>query len=164
MSLLLQIIVIIDKFGEGTYTGDLVGAACRHGSGRTVYKRGSANYSHYTGATYEGSYSNNKASGEGVLTLLDGEVYRGEFRADLKHGRGILQLSNGDTYRGKFVDGVKQGEGEYTWANGDKYTGEWRRDKRNGKGVLNRLKADEENRSVRMTAAMNVIQGFIDRK
>lgn len=125
------------------YSGDLVGVSCRHGTGRMMYKRGSANYSYYTGAVYEGSYSNNKASGEGVLTLADGEVYRGEFRADLKHGRGKLVLANGDAYEGQFVDGVKQGEGEYIWANGDKYIGEWRKDKKNGKGVLMRAHGRE---------------------
>ena len=38
------------------------------------------------------------------------------------------------------------------------------RDYRNGKGVLNKLKADEENRTITMTAAVKVIQAFIDRK
>jgi hypothetical protein len=33
-----------------------------------------------------------------------------------------------------------------------------------GKGILNKLKADEENRTITMTAVMKVIQGFLDRK
>ena len=60
-------------FGDADYTGTCLidqntGEAVRHGYGKQVWKNGDR---------YEGEWSNDELSGQGVLTYKNGDCYEG---------------------------------------------------------------------------------------
>lgn len=86
--------------------------------------------------SYEGSFSEGKKNGTGVLYLNNGNVYSGEFFNDVAEGKGKITFPNGNVYNGKFSNGSAVGRGRMKYANGDKYEGEFSDFKRQGNGIL----------------------------
>jgi hypothetical protein len=57
--------------------------------------------------TYEGTFSEGRYHGQGVLTQKDGEVLRGEFRhGKVYNGEGVRRLQNGTLLKGTWEKGV----------------------------------------------------------
>ena len=55
------------------------------------------------GAVYEGQYdSSGRKDGEGRIVFPNGCVYEGMWKKDKASGMGILKLLNGETYEGEF--------------------------------------------------------------
>lgn len=73
--------------------------------------------------TYVGNYLDDKMSGQGTMTLINGDKYEGNFQNDLKEGQGKYWFNNGDNYIGMFSMGLMHGQGTYTWKNGQAYNG-----------------------------------------
>jgi hypothetical protein len=117
----------VDHTGE-TYEGE-ISSGVRHGRGTCIYTNNHM---------YEGTWSNGKESGYGMLTdRHDTLVYEGEFAEGKIHGRGLFSFSDGSRYDGEFREGKRWGLGLYTSKEGEKgmlYNGEWRDNICSGKG------------------------------
>lgn len=135
--------------GQGTLTSSLSGTyegewkrGNRHGQGKQTLP---------CGCTYEGTFSSNQISGQGILIPAMGgsaDVYQyvGEFVEGKYQGKGKLTSWTGSEYVGEFVKGKKHGHGTITspdhgqW--GNKYVGEWQNDRKQGKGIMTSFSAD----------------------
>jgi len=60
--------------------------------------------------------------------------YEGHWSKDKKTGQGICYYPDKSLYEGNFVSNVFEGYGKFTWANNETYTGEWRNAKMEGEG------------------------------
>lgn len=89
-----------------------------------------------TGDVYEGEFSDNEISGEGVYKYSNGDYFKGTFENEQKTGEGELIYANGNSYKGSYENDVRSGYGVFTWASGAKYTGYFSNDLKNGKGVM----------------------------
>lgn len=111
------------------------GNGCRNGYGVSY---------HEDGFHYEGSYKDDKRSGEGKLSLHnlskgDGVidwVYEGEFAEDLRHGKGLLTESSGEMYDGQWVRDRMEGKGQYKWPDGRFYSGDFKNGQKSGYGAM----------------------------
>lgn len=56
--------------------------------------------------------------------------YEGELVGGEPSGNGVLTLNNGDRYEGRFSDGAPAGQGTYTWSDGETYRGNIRNSRR----------------------------------
>lgn len=75
-------------------------------------------------------------TGNGKLTLLEGE-YEGEWNIRKQpHGMGCLHMKNGNIYTGKFNNGVYHGRGEIICKNGDKLEGVYSNGLKEGEFIL----------------------------
>ncbi len=77
-----------------------------------------------TGDSYEGSFTDDKATGRGKLTFPPGNSnsqlnYDGEVQAGWAHGRGIMRWTDGAIHEGLFQKGNMEGQGKQTMRNGD---------------------------------------------
>ena len=91
------------------------------------------------GASYEGSYRNNKRNGEGTMTYADQSVFTGTWLND-DRVRGTF-VSGGSKYEpvgqlNNFKNDKMTGKAKITWANGSSYVGEWLNGRRNGIGKV----------------------------
>ncbi|CAM9399332.1 unnamed protein product, partial [Discosporangium mesarthrocarpum] len=108
----------------------------RHGIGKRVWA---------SGATYEGSWEDDRMEGKGVYVCPEGSRYEGEFRASHKEGGGRCQWGNqhnkpfkcpmGSLHRGQgycvYEGGWKReghwdGEGKFRCVDGRRAEGTWR--------------------------------------
>lgn len=88
------------------------------------------------GSTYNGSFSNGLAEGEGTYTSNDKKiVYSGTLDKGLFDGQGSLSI-NETTYEGNFVKGFPDGYGEYKSAEGWTYKGYFSHGVFNGDGTI----------------------------
>ena len=81
---------------------------------------------------YEGECSGTKRNGRGVLTyLVDGKSvrYDGTWSNDQATGSGTITFADGSTYRGDVVNLKRQGNGSYRSTSGDVFSGTWNEDK-----------------------------------
>ena len=83
---------------------------------------------------YKGSVVNGLFSGQGSLTLANGDKYIGKFKDGKPNGQGTLTSSNGE-YNGNWKDAKRNGQGAFTSSNGNKYIGQWKDNKENGQGT-----------------------------
>lgn len=75
-------------------------------------------------------------TGNGKLTLPEGE-YEGEWNIRKQpHGMGCLHMKNGNVYTGKFNNGVYHGRGEIICKNGDKLEGTYLNGLKEGEFIL----------------------------
>ena len=83
------------------------------------------------GIIYQGSVSNFKYHGKGILQSQhpkQGFFYEGGFKEGKKHGKGFLKDNYGKIYIGDFVDDQKCGEGkEEVYKNSKKIEGKQRK-------------------------------------
>ena len=63
---------------------------------------------------YEGEWANDKRSGWGRMTYIDGSFYEGEWKAGVRQGEGILLYPNGNLYEGEWQNDMRHGKGRYT--------------------------------------------------
>jgi len=59
------------------------------------------------GTIYNGSFIENKKSGEGFLLMPNGDRYEGEFLLDLFNGKGVIIYANGKEEQGRWKNGIK---------------------------------------------------------
>ena len=81
---------------------------------------------------YTGDWRENKISGIGVYSWLDGRKYQGEWLDNNMEGMGIYIWNDGRQYRGQYKDDKKHGFGIYTWADQRCYEGYWYKGKQHG--------------------------------
>ena len=76
---------------------------------------------------YEGSYSEGKFSGLGLIyNNVNGRYrYVGSFKNGKKHGQGKEDYVSGGNYEGFFRDGLKHGEGKLCFIDGSYYMGDF---------------------------------------
>lgn len=86
------------------------------------------------GAVLFGSFKNNRANGEAVYFLKDGNFFKGEFKEDLVDGKAIYTEPSGYTYEGQWKKMKAHGYGIEIDADGNKYEGQWKEDLYHGKG------------------------------
>jgi len=91
------------------------------------------------GASYEGSYRNNKRTGQGTMTYADQSVFTGTWLND-QRVKGTF-VSGGSKYEpvgrlNNFKNDKMTGKAKITWANGSSYVGDWLNGKRNGRGKV----------------------------
>ncbi len=77
----------------------------------------------------------NKISGIGIYSWLDGRKYEGEWKNNNMEGIGIYTWNDGRKYEGMYRDDKKHGFGIYTWADGRSYEGYWYKGKQHGIGT-----------------------------
>ena len=56
------------------------------------------------GSYFDGSYSNHRRRGQGLMIYPNGEWYEGEWDDDKRVGRGKMHFSNKSVYKGQFID------------------------------------------------------------
>jgi hypothetical protein len=90
-----------------------------------------------------GQYRDNGRSGFGVYALgknvsnpSNALRREGEYSQNKASGMGVLIWSSGDRYAGPWHEGVRYGHAVFTFADGRRYEGGYSGDKRNGPGVL----------------------------
>ena len=82
------------------YKGQVrTGTQTRHGRGTCTWKGA------HSGYMYEGGWSDDERSGQGVFTLPDGQRYEGEYKDDKKSGQGVHTWLDGQRYEGEWKDG-----------------------------------------------------------
>jgi len=86
---------------------------------------------YYTGYTLNGKPEDNNGK---LRDALD-NVYAGCWKNGILTGQGTITLNNGDKYVGGLLNGSMHGQGTYTYASGNKYVGVWKDDKFNGYGT-----------------------------
>ena len=77
----------------------------------------------------------NKISGIGIYSWLDGRSYEGEWKNNNMEGMGVYIWNDGRKYEGQYKDDKKHGFGVYTWADGRCYEGFWWKGKQHGIGT-----------------------------
>ena len=82
-----------------------------------------------------GDWKENKISGIGVYSWLDGRRYEGEWLENNMEGMGIYIWNDGRMYQGEYKDDKKHGFGIYTWADRRCYEGYWFKGKQHGIGT-----------------------------
>jgi len=91
-------------------------------------------------SSYDGSWIDNNACGEGLLTSSIGNIYKGSIKNFLAHGYGVFIDKNIKfEYEGYFENGLKQGEGKIIYHDHPRYKiyeGIWNKDNRENKGKL----------------------------
>lgn len=134
------------KDGSEEYQGEWQGMA-KHGKGKLYVKHlgtyngtfknnvadGQGIFKYIDGSVYEGAFENGVRCGQGTLKLGDSFSYHGHWKQDAMHGQGYL-IENGNKYFGEFCNGKKQGKGKMIYQNGTEYEGEWKNDQREGHG------------------------------
>lgn len=89
----------------------------------------------YPDGKYTGEWINDKRTGRGTVTLVDGEEYTGQWLNDKYHGHGTHKRPNGSRYEGEHLNGYRSGQGRLLYADGSVYEGKWLKNKRHGCGV-----------------------------
>lgn len=79
----------------------------------------------YPRGKYSGELSGGQPSGQGTITLNNGDVYVGAFRAGQFHGRGRYTALDGTVYQGEFAEGYLHGRAVRIWPSGSRYEGEY---------------------------------------
>ena len=105
----------------GCVSGD-----CQNGIGKYIYTNGE----------YEGSFLYGKQTGQGKLTLPNGDSYEGQFSNGIKNGYGVFIQANGKKYEGNYKNGQKSGIGTFYDLDGNKYIGNWTEGQKNGMGEI----------------------------
>ena len=93
-------------------------------------------WTNWLGAKYVGEFKDGSKSGQGTITLSNGEEYIGQWIDDKRNGQGAVTLPAGEKYFGEWRNGKYNGQGTITFPNGEKYVGQWIDNKRNGKGSV----------------------------
>jgi hypothetical protein len=96
---------------------------------------GEGKYRYDSGATYEGSWRNNKRHGQGTWIAPDGSLFQGQWRQNEMHGTLSMIKSDGRRYDGDWADDRKNGTGVLSLPSGDSYTGNFEDDKFSGAGI-----------------------------
>jgi hypothetical protein len=89
--------------------------AARDEEGRTLSTGG--------GATYQGDWSGNHASGLGRARWSDGGLYEGSWRRSRPDGMGVMEMASGVRYEGEFNNGAPTGRGVFWSAHGEPLSG-----------------------------------------
>jgi hypothetical protein len=78
-------------------------------------------------STYEGTFSDGKRHGQGVLKFACGSLYEGEFQDDHISGYGVFKFANSlASYQGNFEKGKFNGKGSLSFTRGNiVYQGEF---------------------------------------
>lgn len=88
---------------------------------------------------YTGEFHDGRKSGQGTLTLANGDKYVGAFKYGKKNGKGTYIYNDGDKYVGEYLNDEMHGQGTFYWVSkeykGDKYVGEYKNGFRDGKGT-----------------------------
>ncbi len=92
-------------------------------------------YTYANGNKYIGEFSQNMASGKGVMSFANGDRYEGLFKNNLRNGFGTYKFADGRVYVGEYKDDLYNGNGTYTQKNGEKYIGEFKNGTYNGSGT-----------------------------
>ncbi len=87
----------------------------RHGKGVALYGVTETNS---FSSRYEGNWSKDKKTGQGICYYPDKSVYEGNFVNNLFDGYGIFTWPNNDTYTGEWRNGKMEGEGEFKHTDG----------------------------------------------
>ena len=82
-----------------------------------------------------GEWQENKISGTGIYSWLDGRKYEGEWESNNMEGFGYYVWNDGRKYEGQYKDDKKHGFGIYSWADGRCYEGYWWKGKQHGLGT-----------------------------
>ena len=86
------------------------------------------------GRVYQGEWSNDQRSGNGILKWSDGSFYEGKFAYGLRHGYGVMVWLHGREYR-SYVGSMFQPIDNITLdARCRRYEGKWHRDTKQGFG------------------------------
>ena len=64
------------------------------------------------GSYYDGSYTNHRSHGQGVMFYPNGEWYEGEWNNDKRIGRGKMHFQNKIIYKGQFIEDRADGDGQ----------------------------------------------------
>ena len=139
------------EFDDGSvYNGELNQDGQFHGNGDMDWGNG---------AKYSGKWENDKMTGWGKYTFMDGkihigifkdglpngaglenyrngDIYDGDFKNGARHGKGIMKYPDGAYYKGTFENGLPVGIGTEVFNNGDKYVGEYKDGVGHGKGTM----------------------------
>jgi hypothetical protein len=95
--------------------------------------------------TWSGACVDNKASGAGILVVMQktglAGIYDGEMKAGRLHGEGEIIIKNDetggfDTYTGDFAKGTLDGEGELVSSKGWSYSGQFKDGEEHGSGTV----------------------------
>lgn len=84
----------------------------------------------------KGGFEDDKFSGPGEITLLNGARYTGEWKNGKRHGKGTLTYPQGRVYIGEFENGLPHGFGTMKTAAGMVYEGRFKEGKCAGLGKL----------------------------
>jgi hypothetical protein len=118
--------VVSASYGDGTYTGELLGGT-PHGQGDWTFPDGrkfvggfrNGNFHGYfnaifsDGSSYIGYYSNGLREGQGTRTKKDGSTYVGEYLNDKRHGQGTRTYADGSKFIGEYKTGTRWTGTEY---------------------------------------------------
>ena len=115
---------VISNIYANEKKGGCVSGDCQNGIGKYIYTNGE----------YEGHFLYGNQTGQGKLTLPNGDSYEGQFINGIKNGYGILSQANGKKYEGNYKNGKKSGIGTFYFLDGGKYIGNWTDGDINGKG------------------------------
>lgn len=87
---------------------------------------------------FKGNFINNKLSGDGIMSLSNGQIVYGQFQNDILKDTLIqIKYVNGDIYVGQHKNGVKQGKGVLLHRHsGVNYTGDFKDNQMHGQGTL----------------------------
>ena len=108
------------------YKGDFLNNM-RHGFGKDFRKS----------SKYEGQFSFDKKSGNGIIELNTGDVYEGEFKNNKINGYGhYIWKNNNHEYIGNFVNGRFHGEGYYKWGENQYFKGTYINGIKEGNGEI----------------------------
>jgi hypothetical protein len=126
----LKYVGLVDKLGRpisGTlYFANGISAQIDVTQVKVTYSDGTVSYGPL--------YGNYKKTGNGSITLPNGDTYEGDFLEDSLTGYGKFTFAGGDVYEGELQNGKKEGKGKYTSADGSIYEGDFKNDQRHGKG------------------------------
>jgi len=89
-----------------------------------------------SGDSYVGQMKNKLRQGQGAYYYADGRIYNGTWENDKQSGEGVMNYPNGNSYRGNWLNGQRHGKGTYYFFSEHQYTGEWAEDKQHGLGVF----------------------------
>lgn len=107
-----------------------------NGSFRDNRFSGQGTMEYSSGAVYCGGWENGKHSQSGRMTYPDGTVYDGEWKEGNADGVGAMIFRNGSEYRGEWKAGKRHGTGIMRSPDGAAYEGAWKNGERHGNGVM----------------------------
>ena len=89
------------------------------------------------GDIYEGKFVKGKRCGKGEMKWKNGASYMGTWKDDKFEGLGKFLHKDGSEYQGQWKANQKSGKGVFINADKTfKYTGDWANDKRQGEGTV----------------------------
>mmetsp|Transcript_18682 Transcript_18682/g.24658 ORF Transcript_18682/g.24658 Transcript_18682/m.24658 type:complete len:540 (-) Transcript_18682:350-1969(-) len=103
---------------------------------RTGRKHGQGEFRYESGASYSGSWNENKRHGQGTMNDVDGACYVGAWKDDVREGQGRYAYADGSVYEGEFSNDKRHGHGMILLASQDRYEGDWRQGERHGRGTF----------------------------